>query len=480
MATPEALLAARRGLVVAPAGCGKTHLLAETVKRNPEGRILVLTHTRAGVAVIKNRLAHIPNSAYRVATLDTWSAWLAKGFPETSGFVPTGTSRDYDLAKQAAIRLLRQCPIRDLLAATYSRVLVDEYQDCGVLQHCLVQAIAEAVPTIVLGDPMQAIFDFNGKLPDWDGVERCFETVWTLDTPYRWVNAHEPAFGRWILDRRTDLQRGGRIDFRSFPANVRWVKLSENAHRHGEEQLAAIPSPAPRTTVLVINGKKGMHMARRRREIARRSVRLSVVENAELPELREWASRIEAADGIGRVRTILDFAHEVMTGVDVDSTMARLDVLRRGSERKAATPEERALLALADDRSAGGVASILDQLKYGRTVFRPDLRDSVCQACRMAAGGRSLVDAARMVQARRAEEGRRVEPRAIGSTLLLKGLEADHAVVLDADDMKPTDLYVAISRASKGLTVVSRSPVLPVSSTFVNRADHASALGLLI
>ncbi len=50
----------------------------------------------------------------------------------------------------------------------------------------------------------------------------------------------------------------------------------------------------------------------------------------------------------------------------------------------------------------------------------------------------------------------------VGSTLLLKGLEADHTVIVDADVMKATDLYVAISRGSRSLTVVSKSPLLPV------------------
>ena len=37
-----------RGLVVAPAGCGKTHLIAEAVG-HAKGKQLVLTHTHAGV-----------------------------------------------------------------------------------------------------------------------------------------------------------------------------------------------------------------------------------------------------------------------------------------------------------------------------------------------------------------------------------------------------------------------------------------------
>jgi DNA helicase-2/ATP-dependent DNA helicase PcrA len=44
--------------------------------------------------------------------------------------------------------------------------------------------------------------------------------------------------------------------------------------------------------------------------------------------------------------------------------------------------------------------------------------------------------------------------------LLIKGLEYDHAVVLDADSHTPFSLYVALTRGRKGLTVVSREQVL--------------------
>jgi hypothetical protein len=50
--------------------------------------------------------------------------------------------------------------------------------------------------------------------------------------------------------------------------------------------------------------------------------------------------------------------------------------------------------------------------------------------------------------------------RAVGSTLLLQGLEAEVAVILEADDLSPRNLYVAMTQGSKKLLVCSRSPVL--------------------
>jgi DNA helicase-2/ATP-dependent DNA helicase PcrA len=43
-----------RGLVIAPAGCGKTQLITDALARHGGSKpILVLTHTNAGVAALR-------------------------------------------------------------------------------------------------------------------------------------------------------------------------------------------------------------------------------------------------------------------------------------------------------------------------------------------------------------------------------------------------------------------------------------------
>ncbi|WP_197706421.1 hypothetical protein [Magnetospirillum sp. 15-1] len=54
----------------------------------------------------------------------------------------------------------------------------------------------------------------------------------------------------------------------------------------------------------------------------------------------------------------------------------------------------------------------------------------------------------------------RVPKRAVGSTLLLKGLEADVVVVLNAHTLNAKNLYVAMTRGSRLLTVCSPRPEL--------------------
>ena len=78
------LLDLRQAAVVAPAGCGKTHLIAESLRAyDGSVPVLVLTHTNAGVAALRQRLARlaVPARLYRVTTLDGWAMRLGRAFP---------------------------------------------------------------------------------------------------------------------------------------------------------------------------------------------------------------------------------------------------------------------------------------------------------------------------------------------------------------------------------------------------------------
>ena len=48
----------------------------------------------------------------------------------------------------------------------------------------------------------------------------------------------------------------------------------------------------------------------------------------------------------------------------------------------------------------------------------------------------------------------------IGTTLLVKGLEFDHAIVLDAASLSRKELYVALTRGSRSLTIISTTESL--------------------
>lgn len=72
------------------------------------------------------------------------------------------------------------------------------------------------------------------------------------------------------------------------------------------------------------------------------------------------------------------------------------------------------------------------------------------------------MDAANLYQRDMRHTGRPISHRKlIGTTLLVKGQEYDHAVILDADDLDAKNLYVAMTRGSKSLTIIGAERHLP-------------------
>ena len=134
------LLAIDRGTVSAPAGCGKTHLIAEALTRHTGGRrILVLTHTNAGIVALRGRLdrAGVPAKAYRLSTIDGWAMRLISTFPARSAHNAdllqlAHPSTDYPNIRVATAKLLKAGHVSDIVAASHARLIVDEYQDCSI------------------------------------------------------------------------------------------------------------------------------------------------------------------------------------------------------------------------------------------------------------------------------------------------------------------------------------------------------------
>ena len=65
--------------------------------------------------------------------------------------------------------------------------------------------LANALPTRVLGDPLQSIFGFRGPPVDWGTVENDFPPLPELTTPWRW-RTKNPELGEWLLSIRETLR----------------------------------------------------------------------------------------------------------------------------------------------------------------------------------------------------------------------------------------------------------------------------------
>ncbi|WP_328702327.1 UvrD-helicase domain-containing protein [Belnapia arida] len=464
------LLAIDRGSVSAPAGCGKTHLIARTLTRHSDPKpILVLTHTNAGVAALRGRLDRfqVPRASYRLATLDGWAMRLIGTFPGRSGHDPSilalGNPRsDYHAIRVAAVELLQAGHISDVLSASYDRLIVDEYQDCSEIQHFIVGLASNTLRTCVLGDPLQAIFNFAGRLADWEkDVREHFPPAGELSTPWRWINAGEQGFGEWLLDARRSLLAGGGVDLSSAPANVVWLPLDGISDEAIKLEACRTPALSKDGGVLIMAESKKPD---RQRRFARNTPDAVAIESVDLGDLVSFARafRVTESDALDR---IIEFAESVMANLGGTETLERVREHLAGTSTAPPSDAEAAALRFAAAPTHRGALGFLSALnaQTGVRVHRPTVFRSCLKALEACPDDEQASFLAMAIKMREENRllGRPLPGRAVGSTLLLKGLEAEVAVILDAHGMNPAHLYVAMTRGARKLVVCSRTPKLP-------------------
>ena len=453
--------------VMAPAGCGKTELITASLKYGTAGKpALVLTHTNAGRAALEHRLkrAGVDASTARVATLDGWAIRVVQSFPKRSGLADgtlrvQGVAADYVGIRAAALQILLAGHISKVIQATYSRVIVDEYQDCGLPQHAIVMALANLLPTAVLGDSLQAIFNFAGPVVDWSThVAPNFSALPSLQTPWRWNRVGASELGDWLLNVvRPALNASRSIDLASAPKQVEWVELKGSPNEFPEQRLAAAKKQYANASVLLIadsaNKKSQWNAAARGRA--------HMVEALDLKDFIEFSARFDALADDALEKAIA-FAGSLMSGLSPQDLVKRTRSLESGRARTDASHLEALALHYCRKPSFGAAAELLEKFCKSSEiyVYRPDVARLCIKALRAAGACATFKTAAIKERERFRHMGRTMPNRAVGSTLLLKGLESDVAVVLEPESMNARHLYVAMTRGSRRLVICSKDSVL--------------------
>jgi DNA helicase-2/ATP-dependent DNA helicase PcrA len=407
----------------------------------------------------------VSRRAYRVVTIDGWAIRLISTFPQRSGHDPgllklTNPTTDYPDIRVAAARLLESGHINDLLCASYDRIIVDEYQDCSILQHAMIAHAAQTLPTVVLGDPLQAIFGFGSdSLANWDDVIKYFPIVGQLDTPWRWIIASAEPLGNWLLEVREKLLRGEVIDLRQSPAAVSWVKL-DGSDDHAK-RLTAARLRLPENQCMLIIGDSTSPPSQRR--FASQIPGAVTVEAVDLRDFVAFAQRFDlvSQDALGQ---LVQFAESVMVNVGASDFIARVRAFGSGAQGDEVVDAVHVAVDFVrrpNYRNAVDVLVEIGRLAGVRT-HRPAVLRACTRALRLCHGteGLSLYEAAIRMREENRLVGRPLPRRAVGSTLLLKGLEGEVAVILNAEALNSSNLYVAMTRGSKRLIVCSSSPVL--------------------
>lgn len=466
----EAMLTLGRAFAVAAAGCGKTELLGQLAADRRSGRQLILTHTHAGVAAVKKRLAdlHVPNDKFHLDTIAGWSLRYGAAYPAISGYRPGAEADpDWTATYPGTEKFCRTALGKRVLVESYNGVLVDEYQDCTVKQHALVRALAECIPCRGVGDPLQSIFGFGAdQLVPWGTIKVDFEVIdGALTVPWRWRReGRNAALGEWLAEARTQLETTRRLVI-AADAPVTWVQHDTDIEEP-EAWAAACRDvgAAANETVAAI-----LKWSNRCRNLSKRmGGRWPVVERFDDPDLLRLGVKLADANGPTVVAALVEFVAERMTGVGtalrtaVDAIKAGRGVSRITKNRDHADR----LAALTSAPTPANALAWLDGVLAHRDdwwLYRRECVFQLREALRHCSGDTfaELPDMVAAARTRARHRGRHTHRRTIGTPLLVKGLEFDHAVLLwEPDHLSVQGLYVALTRASKSLTIVSRSRTL--------------------
>lgn len=462
----ELLAGSDRVFVELPAGTGKTELLARAVAfAKSDGRQLILTHTHAGVHALRERLRRngVSPSDYHLATIAGWALRWGANYPVTSGLETDTpeTPPEWGSVYNGLRNVLENHHLAATIARSYGGVFVDEYQDCTLSQHEAVLQLADSLPVRVLGDPLQGIFRFTGEEVRWSvDVAQQFSRLDIEVTPWRWAESN-PDLGSWLSDLRSALVSGTAIDLRNTP--VAWIPQVERwsqiarakalAAKHEDESIVALLKWSGQCHSLsaMLGGAYG------------------AMDELEGRDFLAGARSIDAAnDGFETALALIEIASDCFAKLPSSvKTLKKAVTSGKVSPPRSNSPVgslRSAILEVIEEPSAASLLAAAQEFEALPEAFvtRPDYWQATLRSLRVWQEEvlNSCADAAQLVRERTRAQGRTPQLRTVSRPLLVKGLEYDHCLVLDASQYDVFEFYVAATRGRSSLTVLSSDPLI--------------------
>ena len=378
-------------------------------------------------------------------------------YPENAGYIGSTEIAQWNDVYIAMSALLQKDFVKRGLTNSYTGIIVDEYQDCTVPMHQLIIQLKTLLPCRVLGDDLQGIFGFQGDpLIEWSVATGEFaNNLGVLETPHRWLKANNnEALGRWLLSIRKTFRQKEEPDYGGAPIDrrtVRYADLGSQLLRLTHEKRGRIcvigpkarPLPAGIETTLVKNNYR-------------------VLEPNELSALRSLILSLSDGSATEKSEAACNFLFRSHGGLaGNDKTFIRKILL---GERQ--RPRHHNKCLLCEKHSKGTTPELVfDLVKYleGINGASCKLSESVhalkCIVEEHHETGTDLKTLYANEIGKRKYQSRSNVFRCVGSTLLVKGLEFDHVIILRDQNWlrnwgNHKDLYVALTRGSKTTTLI--------------------------
>lgn len=446
----QKLLNIDKALIQADAGCGKTYTIVESLKHITEGKALILTHTHAGVKSIKDKanLLGIKPNVYYITTIHSFAKQYLQAFYVKEDIPKEEDSSYYDFILNKSKDIFSTSIVQDVIKASYKYIFVDEYQDCTKNQHEIIMLISQHLKTYLFGDPMQGIYNFNGRdlLVNWEtDIPKEFNKL-CLDKPYRWINNNE-GLGKDIKDIRSKLENQDNININAYknieyiqdPGNFRTIPEIYNILSQNEK-------------VLLIDANS--YMLNSRVKFAYKyNMQFKVMEaitEKEFYKIAKLLDNYEKNYDTTYIKTVF-------------TTLFKSSInqyLRKFANFQNEYTKNKLLQVLKTIIQLPGIK-----------LYRHELFYDLCKAISEAASNNTTIyQAMCSIRNNKSILGYNPPNKCIGTTLITKGLEFDVVVLLNADKFKdPKNFYVAISRACKKLYIVSPTQQLsPYKSPIMN------------
>lgn len=485
-----------RGLLIAPAGHGKTTAIADCLLQCPEGSChLVLTHTHAGIASLRMKFKekNVPTNRYQLETITGFAQQYVLSFIGNSQLPQEDNKEYFPRVVELCTSILDSKVVQIILKASYKSVFVDEYQDCSYNQHQLILQIGKNMPVHLLGDPLQGIFSFE-KTPmvNLDADLNGFVRFNLLAHPWRWDKTNR-SLGDKILSMRKNLENHMPIDLTKMEGEGLYVEyynpILNIYDQNFLKTLRKIVKIHMSESFLVIYPsyhEKNKYGYDNLRGILRDRIELkSVIDfgnyNFKLLDAIDAKVFYSSASKIdefinkcqqGRRIAKIKWMYEIMETLHFSKTELKLwfnpdkNSLKKKQKDKAIKGKQLKTLVECYDNSPC-LQSFMDVLNfvYELTASKCQHKDiyyEIKHTYQIAMSEKiSMLEAMRQRKNQIRHMGKRVEGHCIGTTLLTKGLEFDTVVLYKADKFEDAkNFYVAISRARKKLILITSKSVI--------------------
>lgn len=477
-----------KGLLIAPAGHGKTYGIAQMVSLvEADKPQLILTHTHAGIASLRKKFSEqgISPNRYNLETICGFTQRYVLNLCNSSE-IPNQEDKEYFAQiVELARNLFSKPAIRRIIKLSYSHLYVDEYQDCTQTQHSLIMLLSEELPTHLLGDPLQGIFDFAQPIVDFEKDLSSFTCYNFLQTPWRWKNSGKEDLGQLILGMRQSLSNDSYINLVTnneaccFIYNTQIQQRQEFFLKELRPFLAALSQRS--NSILVIFPSYIDYKGIPRGTISDRSTakpQIDVRNEFTLIEAIDDSSYYKCAKTLDNLLEKLPRSrnpYKRLRDILVELSFKKSDVndwisdkrviMKRGvTEKVKSEALSNLVCSIIESPSYSALLKLFTMLKYNlkwRTK-RADVFSSVFLCLKSANEyGTLVLDEMKKYKNRIRQIGRRIKGKCIGTTLLTKGLEFDTVVLIEADKITSSkDFYVAISRACKELHIFTSNVTL--------------------